>query len=189
MLAMRLFVAVHLSEEIRAALAAVQDRLRSVRAEVSWVRPGNLHLTLKFLGEVEAERLDPLCAALAGIAPPVSSFEAAVAGVGSFGGRVPRVIWAGVGDGTEALVALAGHVDAALAAVGFPRESRPFSPHLTLGRVRSPRNVAELAGALRSEARGAFGRVSVGAFHLMESQLHPQGSIYTVRQSFSLGAG
>jgi 2'-5' RNA ligase len=189
MLAMRLFVAVHLSEEVRAALAAVQDRLRSVRAEVSWVRPGNLHLTLKFLGEVEAERQERLGAALAGIVPTTPPFEAAVTGVGSFGGRVPRVVWAGVGDGAEALVTLAGRVDAALAAVGFPRESRPFSPHLTLGRVRSPRNVVELVEALRREAHGAFGRVNVGAFCLMESQLHPQGSIYTVRQSFSLGAG
>jgi len=186
---MRLFVAVHLSEEVRAALAAVQERLRSVRGEVSWVRPGNLHLTLKFLGEVEAERLPSLQDALAEAARATAPFRAAVTGVGSFGGRIPRVIWAGVGEGGVALTALAGRVEAALAGIGFPRESRPFAPHLTLGRVRSPRNAAELVQAVRREATGAFGAVAVEAFHLMESQLHPQGSIYTVRQTFSLGAG
>ncbi len=75
-----------------------------------------------------------------------------------------------------------------MAGVGFPRESRPFSPHLTLGRVRSPRNAAELLGALRAEGRADFGATRVTAFFLMESQLNPQGSIYTVIDSYPLGA-
>jgi 2'-5' RNA ligase len=185
---MRLFVAVHLPDEIRGRLAAVQDRLRSIRADVSWVRPGNIHLTLKFLGEVEPARLDRIRAALGGVARETESCEASVAGVGSFGGRIPRVIWAGIVEGAEALRALAVRVDAAMAGVGFPRESRPFSPHLTLGRVRSPRNAAELLGALRAEGRADFGATRVTAFFLMQSQLNPQGSIYTVIDSYPLGA-
>jgi 2'-5' RNA ligase len=185
---MRLFVAVHLPEEIRGRLAVVQDRLRSVRADVSWVRPGNIHLTLKFLGEVEPARLDRIRTALGEVARASEPCEAAVAGIGSFGGRIPRVVWAGITEGAEALVALGGRVDAAMAGVGFPRESRPFSPHLTLGRVRSPRNAAEFLGALRAEARADFGATRVTAFYLMESQLNPQGSIYTVIDSFPLGA-
>ena len=185
---MRLFVAVHLSDEVRERLAVVQHRLQGVRADVSWVRPGNIHLTLKFLGEVEPARLDPIRAALAEAARASEPCEAAVAGVGSFGGRIPRVVWAGIAQGAEALTALAGRVDAAMAGVGFPRESRPFSAHLTLGRVRSSRNAAEFLGALRAEARADFGATRVTAFSLMESQLNPKGSIYTAIDSFPLGA-
>ncbi len=185
---MRLFVAVHLPDEVRERLAVVQHRLQGVQADVSWVRPGNIHLTLKFLGEVEPVRLDGLRVALAEVARATEPCEVAVAGVGSFGGRIPRVVWAGIMAGAETLSALAGRVDAALVGVGFPRESRPFSPHLTLGRVRSSRNAAEFVGALRDEAREDFGATRVTAFFLMESQLNPKGSIYTVVDSFPLGA-
>ena len=185
---MRLFVAVHLPDEVRERLAVVQHRLQGVRADVSWVRPGNIHLTLKFLGEVEPARLDQIRTALEEVARASEPCEAAVSGVGSFGGRIPRVVWAGITEGAEALTALAGRVDAAMAGIGFPRETRPFSPHLTLGRVRSSRNAAEFLAALRAEARADFGRTPVAAFYLMESQLNPQGSIYTVVGSFPLGA-
>ncbi|MBI4537817.1 MAG: RNA 2',3'-cyclic phosphodiesterase [candidate division NC10 bacterium] len=184
---MRLFVAVHLPEEIRERLAAVQDRLRAVRADVSWVRPGNIHLTLKFLGEVEPARQEGIRAALREVARGSEPCEAAVAGVGSFGGRIPRVIWAGITGGAEALGKLAGRVDAAMAGVGFSREKRPFAPHLTLGRVRSPRKAAELLAALRAEAQADLGATRVTAIFLMESQLNPQGSIYTVVERFLLG--
>jgi 2'-5' RNA ligase len=185
---MRLFVAVHLPEDMRQRLAATQERLRAVRADVSWVRPGNIHLTLKFLGEVAPERLAEIQAALRAPAGASAPLDAAVAGVGTFGGRVPRVIWAGVTAGAEALATLAGRVDAAMADVGFAREARPFAPHLTLGRVRSPKNAADLAAAVRAESRAAFGTLRVSAFSLMESQLDPKGSIYTAREMFPIGA-
>jgi len=186
---MRLFVAVNLPEEVRGRLAAAQERLRAARAQVSWVRPDNMHLTLKFLGETAPDRLDSIRAALAEVARRSLPFEAALGGVGSFGGRVPRVVWAGVTDGATRLAELAGRVDGALAGIGFPRESRPFAPHLTLGRVRAPERAVVLAAALRAEGQGAFGRFRPEAFCLMESRLDPQGSIYTVVDRFTLGAG
>jgi 2'-5' RNA ligase len=186
---MRLFVAVHMPDGVRERLAAAQERLRAVRADVSWVRPGNIHLTLKFLGEVGPEKLDDIRAALRPPAAQSTPFEAVVAGVGSFGGRVPRVLWAGVAEGAEALAALAGRVDGALSGIGFARETRPFAPHLTLGRVRSPRNAAELAAAVRAESRTEFGAMGVTAFSLMDIRLDPTGSIYTAREAFPLGAG
>lgn len=186
---MRLFVAVHLTEEVRGRLAAAQDRLRAVQAQVSWVRPGNIHLTLKFLGEVAPARLADIRRALADAARQAAPFEASLVGLGSFGGRTPRVVWAGVADGAERLATLAGQVDATLHGIGFARESRPFAPHLTLGRVRSPQRAAELLGGLRAEAREEFGRIPVATVFLMESRLDPQGSIYTVVDGFPLGAG
>jgi RNA 2',3'-cyclic 3'-phosphodiesterase len=183
---MRLFVAVPLPGEIRERLAEVQDRLRRAQADVSWVKPGNLHITLKFLGETEPTRLDRIRPALADGAQNVAAFAAEVAGVGTFGGRVPRVVWVGVRDGAEPLAALAGAVEGALAGVGFPREKRGFTAHFTLGRVRSPRNIGALLDALRAEPADGFGTARVDQISLMESVLDPAGSIYTVRDRFSL---
>ena len=183
---MRLFVAVHLSEEIRARLATLQDRLRRAQADVSWVKPGNLHITLKFLGETEPRRLDRIRPALADAAQGAVAFAAEVAGVGTFGGRIPRVVWVGVRDGATPLAALARAVEDALAGMGVAKEKRGFTAHFTLGRVRSPRNLEALLAALRAEPAEGFGTVRVDQFSLMESELNPSGSIHTVRDRFSL---
>jgi 2'-5' RNA ligase len=183
---MRLFVAVHLPEEIRARLATVQDRLRRAQADVSWVKPENLHITLKFLGETEPRRLDRIRSALADAAQGAAVFAAEVTGVGTFGGRNPRVVWVGVRDGATPLAALARAVEDALAEVGVAKERRGFTAHFTLGRVRSPRNLEALLAALRAEPVESFGTVCVDQFSLMESELNPSGSIYTVRDRFSL---
>jgi RNA 2',3'-cyclic 3'-phosphodiesterase len=184
---MRLFVAVTLPDAVQEGLGGVQERLRRAQADVSWVRQRNLHATLKFLGEVEAVRLERLRAALAVAAGVTAPFEAVLAGVGTFGGRVPRVVWVGVRDGAEALTALAARVETSLARLGVPRERRGFSAHLTLGRVRSPRNLEALLAAVRDEAETPLGRVTVGAIALVQSELDPAGSIYTELDRFALG--
>ena len=176
---MRLFVAVHLPEEIQEQLALVQDRLRHAQADVSWVRSGSLHITLKFLGEVEPRRLDRVRHALTEAAQGVASFSLVVAGVGTFGGRIPRVVWTGVQAGSKPLEGLAARVDDSLGGVGFPKEKRGFTGHFTLGRVRSPRNVESLLAALRVESEEIFGTMSVEGYSLMQSELTPSGSIHT----------
>jgi RNA 2',3'-cyclic 3'-phosphodiesterase len=184
---MRLFVAVNLPAEIRERLATVQDRLRHIQADVSWVRPENLHVTLKFLGETEEKRLPSIRLALAEVSRAVSPFSMEVVGVGSFGGRVPRVIWVGVQDGAQSLVDLARQVENALARLGFPKEKREFTAHLTLGRVRSPRNAEGLLAGLQEGRGEEFGTFAARAFELMQSELRPSGSIYTVLERCSLG--
>jgi RNA 2',3'-cyclic 3'-phosphodiesterase len=184
---MRLFVAVHLPEEITTRLGAVQDQLRAAQADVSWVRPGNIHLTLKFLGETEAGCLEGIRTALTEAARGAAPFPFELRGLGSFGGRLPRVVWVGVERGAEPLTRLAEQIEAGMAGLGFPREKRGFAAHLTLGRVRSPRNAERLVSALVEWRREGFGNVTVAQFVLMESQLDPHGSIYTVLQSFPLG--
>jgi 2'-5' RNA ligase len=183
---LRLFVAVNLSPEIRERLAAAQEHLRRARADVSWVRPENMHVTLKFLGETAEERLDPLRLALGAVARAHAPFRLTVAGVGSFGGRVPRVVWVGVTDGAEPLTALARRVEAALDELGFAREKRGFTAHLTLGRVRSPKNVEGLAAGIREIQEERFGAVAAEAFELIRSELRPGGSVYTVLERFAL---
>ncbi len=184
---MRLFVAVSLPSEIRNRLAAVQDQLRRAQADVSWVRAENVHVTLKFLGEVEEKRLDKIRPALTDVARAAAPFSMEVAGLGSFGGRNPRVVWVGVGEGAEQLVQLAGQVEGALGRVGFPKERRGFTAHLTLGRVRSSRNTEALLAALQESQAERFGTVTATQFELMQSELRPSGSVYTVLDRFPLG--
>jgi len=184
---MRLFVAVNLSSEIRDRLTAAQDRLRRAQADVSWVRAENIHVTLKFLGETEEKRLERIRPALAEVARAGTPFSMEVSAVGSFGGRIPRVVWVGVGDGAESLIQLAGRVEAALARVAFPKERRGFTAHLTLGRVRSPRNAEALLAALQEFHAEKFGTLAATQFELMQSELRPTGSVYTVLDRFPLG--
>jgi 2'-5' RNA ligase len=184
---MRLFVAVHLPTEVRERLAQAQDRLRGARADVSWVKPANLHLTLKFLGEIEPKRVERVCAVLAEAAAGANCFGITVSALGSFGGRVPRVVWAGIEEGAEPLGTLARAVENGLARLGFPKEKRGFAAHLTLGRVRSATNADALQALLRDAASDRFGEAPVDRFFLMQSELNPSGSIYTVRQEFFFG--
>src|SRR5207245_7151093 len=143
------------------------EGLRRVARDVAWVAPESLHLTLKFLGRVREARTPELAVALTRATAGLTAFEANVAGLGAFPSPArARVIWAGVGRGTDALVELAGRVDAALAALGVEREPRAFSPHVTLGRVRVARRDPALADALfASKARELrslfFARVAV----------------------------
>jgi RNA 2',3'-cyclic 3'-phosphodiesterase len=184
---MRLFVAVNLPAEIRQGLGEVQDRLRSAQADVSWVRPENIHVTLKFLGEVDEKRLPSIRGVLADVALAGVSFPMEVAGVGSFGGRVPRVVWVGVRDGAQPLTHLARQVEGVLARLGFPKEKREFTAHLTLGRVRSTRNAEGLLAKLQEAREERIGTLTARAFELMQSELRPSGSVYTMLECFSLG--
>jgi RNA 2',3'-cyclic 3'-phosphodiesterase len=185
---MRLFIAVNLPSEIRDRVAAVQDRLRHAQADVSWVRAENIHVTVKFLGETEEKRLRRVRPALAEVALGGTSFSMEVSGVGCFGGRIPRVVWVGVGKGAETLTKLAERIETGLARVGFPKERRGFTAHLTLGRVRSPRNAEALVAALQEFHEEQFGTFMATQFELMQSELHPTGSVYTVLERFPLGA-
>ncbi len=147
---------------------------------VAWVAPGNLHLTLKFLGNVEEARIDEIVASLRGAVVEVATFDATVSGLGAFPTPArPRVVWAGVSVGANAMVQLARRVDGALAALGVPPEARPFSPHVTLGRVRVPRPAPALAAALAGGEGCEFGTVRVERLVLMQSHLSPRGSQYT----------
>jgi RNA 2',3'-cyclic 3'-phosphodiesterase len=185
---MRLFVAVNLPAEIKDHMGAVQDRLRRAQADVSWVRSENIHVTLKFLGETEEKRLERIRTTLGEVARAGIPFSMEVSGIGSFGGRVPRVVWVGVGDGAETLTQLAGRIEAALARIGFPKERRGFTAHLTLGRVRSPRNAEVLLAALQEIHAEKFGTFTATQFELMQSELHPTGAVYTALKRFPLGA-
>ena len=174
---------------MRAALGAAVEGLRPATRGIAWVAIENLHLTLKFLGGVEAARLGDVLAALRQAAAGAVPFELAIRGLGAFPSVTrPRVIWAGVVEGAAAVAELAARVDVALAGLGFPRETRPFAGHVTLGRVRAPRRDTGLAEALGPAATRDFGRVRVARLSLMRSDLAPRGARYTELGGAPLGA-
>ena len=187
---LRLFVAVALSDEVRARLSVVQDTLRQAPCRVGWVAPGNLHLTLAFLGDVFGAQVEGLAAALDAVAASHPPFACEVAGVGAFGPpRAPRILWAGVEDPSGALGGLQAGVAAAVSALGFRPDGRPFTPHLTLGRVRERRGEDALTSLLSSIKTIRCGRVEVSRLLLMRSRLLAQGASYSaVHRSALKGA-
>jgi 2'-5' RNA ligase len=181
-------VAILLPDALRAALAAEIERLGSRARGVGWVAPENLHLTLKFLGGIEPPRVERVAAALQATAAAAAPFELALRGVGAFPSPArPRVIWAGVHAGADTVAALAARVDDALGPLDFPRDERPFSAHVTLGRRREPRRDPALAEALAAGAERDFGRFRVEQVTLMRSDLSPNGARYTALAAWPLG--
>ncbi len=187
---LRLFVAVELGEEALRALASLQDALRRRGLDgLRWVRPEGVHLTLKFLGETPAERVpaiqEALGEAVSGTPPHVLRLN----GLGTFGSRrSPRVLWVGLEGDLEDLRRLQGRVEAALARLGFPREDRAFSPHLTLARVR-PENAAALSEPIARAIEAApapEASIAVRDVVLMRSTLGPGGAVYDRLAAFPL---
>src|SRR3970040_1457372 len=149
----RAFVAVNLDPSLKEALARVMERLKATRADVARGKPENLHLTLKFLGQVEETRLEAIAEAVASAARGCGPFRFVLGGLGAFPQpRAARVVWVGVPEGADSLAGLQARLEAELEPLGFPREERPFTAHLTLGRGRGPGRRAQLAGALSCAA-------------------------------------
>ena len=185
----RLFVAVELPPPVTAALGELQAELRRRGlSALRWVRPEGIHLTLKFLGEVPARQVTSVLDALASAVQGIGPHDLSLGRLGTFGGRSPRVLWIALEGGVETLGRLQEQVEQALATLGFPREERAFSPHLTLARVR-PENARGAARPL-AEAVAAVevmhAKIPVRELALMRSQLKPGGAVYTRLEAFPL---
>ena len=181
---LRLFVAVELPQHVRDALGMSMERLRSnLRGPYRWVRPEGVHLTLRFLGNVEAERVAELTSALGAAVGPLPAFALRLDGMGVFpNARAPSVVWAGLSGESAALVRLALAVGTATAGVGEPAESRPYAPHLTLGRVRGrlgPQDAEALAASLSGVTYEGAAPFRVDGVSLMRSEIGPGGARYT----------
>ncbi len=175
---MRAFVAIRLASKVKDALAGLIEELSRTGRGISWVRPGNLHLTLRFLGgSVQTQRLRSLLASLEKIAAETPPFTMKVGGVGGFPSlNRPRVIWAGL-ESPE-LVELARRVEAAAVRHGFEPEERPFAPHLTIGRVRDPRGFSHVRGIVEEARDRKFGASRTESMTLYRSILSPAGANY-----------
>jgi len=187
----RSFIAIELPPVIKAELTSLEEKLKRGRYPfVKWVAPESIHLTLKFLGNIAASTVPQIIETITGVVKKIPALQLQVGGLGAFPNmKRPQVVWVGIGGEIERLATLQKDVDAALSPLGFPRESRSFSPHLTLGRLRERvlpaerQNFAQWICSVEFETSLSF---EVNALRLMKSQLTPSGAIYSQLGSIEL---
>jgi len=184
----RTFISVELPQEIHHKLRQMQDILGASMPDVRWTKSPNIHLTLKFLGDVEVSRIDAISKALAGIASRFPPFTMSFTGLGAFpNSRKPRIVWVGLEYGADESMEIAEQIEGAMKRLGFPREKRPFRPHLTVGRIRRLEHPALMTESLEQSDVGKLGEFTVQQVSLIKSQLDPGGSIYTTLFEALLG--
>jgi len=188
MSSIRAFVAIELSDSLAAALAETQRRLKDrAPLPVRWTDPRGIHLTLKFLGDVDAGRMGAIEEAVTRAVAGTGPFRIALGALGGFPTLArPRVIWLGLEGDLPALERLQQRVERELAPLGFPPEGRPFTAHLTLGRVREGGKRPATAGAWPDVADLRGVGQTVEGVSLMRSDLHPTGAVYTRLAAFPL---
>jgi len=176
----RTFVAVEMSEAVRAAAAKVIRQLAKCGATVKWVEPENMHLTLKFLGDVGTLEIPDVCRAVEDAVAEVPGFTFDVAGVGAFPKiERPRTIWLGVTQGADELAALQKQIEKGLKKLGYPPENRRFSPHLTVGRVKhAGPELVELSEVIKSLGDQSVGTTAVDEVTVFSSELTREGPVY-----------
>jgi RNA 2',3'-cyclic 3'-phosphodiesterase len=183
----RCFVCIEISESVKLRIQAIQRELGRLGGDVSWVKPSNIHLTLKFMGDVPAERISLVTEVCSRITQSLSPFIVTVGGTGCFPSRRnPKVLWVGLRNVPEELRMVQCSLEDELQKKGFKREDKPFSPHLTLGRIRGSRQSEHIADALLAwEFAGE--PVHANELILMRSELHPAGAHYTPLGKFPFG--
>jgi len=176
----RSFIAIPLSAEIIFRIDKTQKELKILPADVKWVNPKSIHLTLKFLGGIEEGDIEKIAQGIQNGIRGFKSWSGAVKNMGAFPSlKSPRVVWIGIEDQGGQLITLQNHVEKEMSKLGFEEEKRTFSPHLTLGRVRSPKGKNELVKYLLDERERLFGEIKVDQVILFKSELRPSGAVYT----------
>jgi RNA 2',3'-cyclic 3'-phosphodiesterase len=186
---LRAFIAIELPENIQAALHAVQEQLKTYKFKTTWTRTENIHLTLKFLGDIRQEKVDPIIGVIEEAAKDCRSMTLRSQAIGFFPGiKYPRVLWTGISGQTEILAKLQGKIDLGLTTLGFPKEKKPFTGHLTLGRIKGggrPELFIEIMKTFQNMTTEMF---IVDSVNLYQSNLMPSGPMYTKLFSISLGS-
>jgi 2'-5' RNA ligase len=187
---MRSFIAIELPKEIRDSLSSIQEKLKTCGADVKWVQPQNIHLTLKFLGEINEEQLSKINLILDALVKDKKSFSIRLASLGAFPKiNYPRVIWVGIDRGDKETQELAKALEEKIQKIGIPKEDRPFSSHITIGRIRSNLRKDKLVTSLKNlenyfkETPQEF---TVNKTTLFKSTLTPKGPIYEVVKEVNL---
>ena len=184
----RTFVAVEIDSAIRARAGKLIDILRAADADVKWVEPANLHITLQFLGEAPEQQIADVCKAVEQGAAQVRPFDLEIGGAGAFpNSNRPRTLWIGAKAGSQQMAELHEFVALELGELGFQDEERRFQTHLTIGRTRSGKNVLQLGQLLKQRADFTAGRMRVETATIFSSKLGPGGPTYQVLSTARLG--
>ena len=184
----RSFIAFELPAAVTSLLDNVQQELKALRLTARWVRPQNIHLTLKYLGNIKSGDIESIGQAMADAAGDCAPFTLTVGGIGFFPGiKRPRVIWVGLGGDTDALRNFQRNLANRLATIGFPSEKRPFKAHLTLGRIRQAVNPNILGQTIQDYSDLGNLKFSVDRIILFQSDLKPSGAVYSQLKLVELG--
>jgi RNA 2',3'-cyclic 3'-phosphodiesterase len=176
---LRAFLAIDPPSSLRPALSRVQEELKKSGADVRWVPVGNIHITLKFFGQIPEAQVEAIVAAAEEIARWQQPFALKVTGAGAFPSvKNPRVVWLGLEGDLNVMGGFYRQLETAFAGLGFPPEDRPFAPHLTLGRVKSPRNRVDLSRCLTMLPPLESEPFQIREIVLYRSNLSPQGATY-----------
>jgi 2'-5' RNA ligase len=187
----RSFIAIELPSDIRSKLDEIQKELKQSKLQqVKWASPSGIHLTLKFLGNINADDIDKITGVIKESCRGYKKFTLELSELGVFPNyKRPRVIWLGVGGQMDMLLKLQRQIDDKLELIGFPREKRPFSPHITLGRVRdsiTSREQEQYGEVIQNKKYDERHVITVDSVNLMRSQLQPAGAVYSEISSTEL---
>jgi len=183
----RLFFAVLLPEEIRNEIAKIINKLRLVNADVKWTSVENLHITLKFLGDTDIMMTDDIVGIVQNKLSDIGSFVIDIAGIGTFGKPSnPSVIWMGIDDSSAKLKNIFEIIDSSVSNFGLMKEKRNFTAHITLGRIRSAKNIGKLCEIIHAEEKINIGSVNIKRVSLMKSDLKNSGPAYTAIKEIEL---
>ena len=183
---LRTFIALEIDDEIKQEIGRIEDHLKSSGADIRWVKPVNLHLTLKFLGETPTEKLVHINALLEKVCEINTNFLMELSSVGGFPNtKNPKVIWLGFSKGKEEILKIEQQIEELLSEQGFAKEEREFSPHLTIGRKRSSLNQFALATMLQNYTLPNTLRQQVKTLSFIKSTLTPEGPIYEPLSTWS----
>ncbi|MDY6843297.1 MAG: RNA 2',3'-cyclic phosphodiesterase [Thermodesulfobacteriota bacterium] len=183
----RSFLAIEIPKDILASIETVQDELKRIGSDTKWVRPQSIHLTMKFFGDIYEEDIERIAQVIHPLAARYQPFELTLCNLGTFpDGNRPRVVWLGITSCGDMVLQLQQEIEDTLSAIGFLREKRPFSPHLTLGRVKGRKNVARLVETIQMKRTYKGGCFLVDKLILFKSDLRPTGALYTPLKCFNL---
>lgn len=183
----RAFIAIEIPDEIREKISDLQSSLKNLGGRISWTKPKNIHLTLKFLGDTDEMLIDEIASELNKIAASINQFQIHVEEIGAFPNfRRPRVLWIGAKSENEELNSLAQQIENSMETLGLKKEARKFSGHLTLGRIKDSTGIQPVMDRLQKNQNFEAGLFHVKEFFLIKSELHPAGSIYTKLKNFEL---
>lgn len=182
----RAFIAINLPADLKDSLESKLLHLKKISSGAKWVRKENLHITLKFLGTTEEAQIAAITDVLQEVSLKYKSFEIAYEETGGFPNiRRPKVIWIGIRD-KSALIEIGSEIEEKLEKLGFPKESRKFSPHLTVARVKEAKNYSSLEKKLKELEKIEFGTMTANSIALMKSDLEQSGAKYSIIEEFRL---
>jgi len=183
----RAFIAIEIPDEIQNKIGELQSSLKKIGGRVSWTRPGNIHLTLKFLGDTDENLIDEIASQLQESVAAIQPFQITIKNVGAFPNfKYPRVLWVGVEGEENRSAELAAKIEDVMEGSGFKKENRPFSAHLTLGRVKDVKGIQPVMDQLKAYKNFEAGSFLATEILIIKSELHPAGAIYTPLKTIAL---